>query len=274
MIPAPPRSAQSRRLTPLRSRLPRAAYLRDLLRELVGRELKLRYKRSALGIAWSLLVPLAQLLVFVFLSRSVLRLDIPHYPLFVFTGLLAWSWFQSSLLLATSAVTDNRTLIRRPGFPAAVLPAVTVLTGLIHYLLALPILLAFVLVTGVPLTPALLALPGLILLQFGLTLGLTYLLASLHVTFRDLQHLLGVVLTLLFYLTPVFYSPDNVPEQYRLLLHLNPLAYLLEAQRTVLIGGQWPSPAPLLVLAAISAGLLALGYAVFTRASDRFVEEL
>lgn len=219
-------------------------------------------------------MPLAQLLVFVFLSRAVLRLDIPNYPLFVFTGLLAWNWFQSSLLVGAGAVTDNRTLIRRPGFPAAVLPAVTVLTGLIHYLLALPVLLAFALVSGAPLTPALLALPGLILLQFGLTLGLTSLLASLHVTFRDLQHLLGVLLTLLFYLTPVFYSPDNVPAQYRTLLHLNPLASLLDAQRTVLIEGQWPPLAPLLWLAAVSVGLLALGHLVFTRTSERFVEEL
>lgn len=255
--------------------LPRAAYLIDLLRALVGRELKLRYKRSVLGIAWSLLVPLAQLLVFVFLSRAVLRLDIPNYPLFVFSGLLTWNWFQSSVLLATSSVTDNRTLVRRPGFPAAVLPAVTVMTGLIHYLLGLPVLLGFALATGIPLTlPLLATLPVLILLQFGLILGLAYLLASLQVTFRDLQHLLGVTLTLLFYLTPVFYSPGNVPAPYRALLDANPLAHLLGALRTVLIDGQWPQWLPLLGLGAAVLGLLALGHAVFTRASRRFVEEL
>lgn len=273
MTPARPR-LPAWALARLLARLPRAAYLRDLLRELVGRELKLRYKRSVLGIAWSLLVPLAQLLVFVFLSRAVLRLDIPHYPLFVFSGLLAWNWFQSSLLLATSSVTDNRTLIRRPGFPAAILPAVTVMTGLIHYLLALPVLLVFALITGVAFTPALLALPGLIALQFGLILALSYLLASLHVTFRDLQHLLGISLTLLFYLTPVFYSPDNIPAQYRAVLQANPLATLLGAQRRVLIDGAWPQWPPLLLLGAVTLGLLVLGHAVFTRASGRFVEDL
>lgn len=252
----------------------RAAYLRDLLRELVGRELKLRYKRSALGAAWSLLVPLAQLLVFVFLSRSVLQLEIPHYPVFVFTGLLSWNWFQSSLLLATGSVTDNRMLIRRPGFPAAILPAVTVMTGLIHYLLALPVLLVFAAVSGVPLTPALLAFPLIVALQFALTLGLAFLLASLHVTFRDLQHLLGILLTLLFYLTPVFYSPRNVPEQYHALFQLNPMATVLAALRRVLLEGQWPEWGHLLGLGALALAVLALGYAAFLRTSERFAEEL
>ena len=104
----------------------RLIYVRDLLRELVLRDLKLRYKRSALGIGWSLLNPLAQVLVFTFLFRVVVPLGIPDYHLFVFTGVLAWSWFQQSVVAATGAITDNRELIRQPGFPAAVLPAVTV----------------------------------------------------------------------------------------------------------------------------------------------------
>lgn len=252
----------------------RATYLRDLLRELVGRELKLRYKRSALGMAWSLLVPLAQLLVFVFLSRSVLRLDIPHYPVFVFVGLLGWNWFQSSLLLGTTAITDNRTLIRRPGFPAAVLPAVTVLTGLIHYLIALPVLFVFALLSGLPLTPALLAFPLIVALQFLLTLGLTYLLASVHVTFRDLQHGLGIILTLLFYLTPIFYSPANVPPQYHTLFQANPVAALLGAQRRILLEGRFPEWGLLLPVLVAALVVLALGYAIFTRSSQRFTEEL
>jgi len=100
-------------------------YIYDLLRALVVRDMKLRYKRSILGVAWSLLNPLIQMLVFVLLFRRVLQLDIPNYPSFVFTGVLAWSWFQSALSLAAGAITGNRELIRRPGFPAAILPVVT-----------------------------------------------------------------------------------------------------------------------------------------------------
>lgn len=259
-------------LTPVHSR--QATYLIDLLRELVGRELKLRYKRSVLGMVWSLLVPLAQLMVFVFLSRSVLKLDIPNYPLFVLVGLLGWNWFQSSLLLGTTVISDNRSLIRRPGFPAAILPAVTVVTSLIHYLLALPVMLVFAFISGVQPAPALLAFPVIIAVQFLFTLGLTYLLASLHVTFRDLQHLLGIILTLLFYLTPVFYSTQNVPPQYHAQYQANPVAHLLEAARRVLLDGQWPDWGALLLLGIGGAALLSGSLVLFIRSSERFAEEL
>ena len=96
----------------------------DLLYELVARDLKLRYKRSVLGVAWSLLNPLMQLLVFAFVFGTVLPLGIPDYVIFLFTGILAWNWFHSSLLTATSTIVDNRDLVKRPGFPAAILPAV------------------------------------------------------------------------------------------------------------------------------------------------------
>ena len=114
----------------------RVVYVRDLLHVLVARDMKLRYKRSILGVAWSLLNPLAQALVFSFVFVSVLPLNIPDYPLFLLAGLLAWNWFNSSLMLATGAIVDNRELIRRPGFPAAILPVVTVASDLIHFLIA------------------------------------------------------------------------------------------------------------------------------------------
>lgn len=249
-------------------------YRRDLLRELVGRDLKLRYKRSVLGMAWALINPLMQLVIFTFLFRKVVRLDIPHYSSYVFSAVLAWNWFQTSLYMGAGAIVDNRDLIRRPGFPAAVLPAVTISTNLIHYLLALPVLLAFMWLDQVPLTAALLALPPLILIQFALTLGLVYIIATCHVTFRDTQHLLGVALMLLFYLTPIFYLASSVPSQYRLLYQINPMVHLIDAYRALLVRGELPSPGPVLALCALSAGLLAVGYGLFTRTSYRFVEEL
>lgn len=251
-----------------------AVYLRDLLRELVSREMKLRYKRSVLGIAWSLLNPLAQLLVFRFLFRMVLPLNIPNYSLFLFTGVLAWSWFQSSLHVATGAITNNRELIRRPGFPVGILPAVTVTTHLVHFLLALPILLLFVAISG-RLDPTLLpALPVLIALQFALTLGLAYLVATFHVTFHDTQYLLGVLLMLLFYLTPVFYDGSSIPARYQPLYRLNPMLHLIDGYRAILLRGELPDAFSILALAVLAVGLLLLGRRVFTQASYRFAEEL
>ena len=134
----------------LGARLPgrRLIYMRDLLRELVGRDMKLRYKRSVLGIAWTLLNPLTQLLVFLFVFNLLLPLNIPHYSSFLFAGILVWNWFQGSLNQSTGAIVDNRELLRRPGFSAAILPIVTVTSHLIHFLLALPVLLLFLMLEG------------------------------------------------------------------------------------------------------------------------------
>jgi lipopolysaccharide transport system permease protein len=252
----------------------RLIHLRDLSYELVVRDMKIRYKRSVLGIVWSLLNPLFQMLVFMFLSRRVFSLEIPNYPSFVFTGVLSWNWFQAAVLATASAIIGNRELARRPGFPVAILPVVTVTTNLIHFLLALPVPLLFLLVRGGKLTSTILALPLVIALQFLLILGLGYLAATANVTFRDTQHLLGVFFMLLFYLTPVFYDANAVPARYQILYRLNPMFHLITAYRAILIQGELPDFRALLPLTAFVGVLLWLGHSVFQRASYRFVEEL
>ena len=247
---------------------------RDLLRELVARDLKLRYKRSVLGIAWSLITPLLQLLVFYFLFQVILSLDINRYSSYTLTGLLVWSWFQTSLLQSASAITGNRELIRRPGFPASVLPVVTVTTNFIHFLLALPILLIALWIDGSSLGLSVASLPILMAVQFALTLGLAYLVAGANVVFADTEHLLGVLLMLFFFLTPIFYDASAVPERFQPFYLLNPLAQLLALYRTALVTGSSLRWASVLALAVLSAILLPVGYKFFVRVSYRFVDEL
>jgi lipopolysaccharide transport system permease protein len=249
-------------------------YMIDLLRELILRDMKLRYKRSLLGIAWSLLNPLAQLLVLSLIFSLVLPLNIPNYASFLFTGLLAWNWFQTSLYAATGAIVDNRELIRRPGFSPTILPIVTVATNFIHYLLALPILLFFLVINGVSLNAAGLVLPVVFAVQFLFTLSLSYLVATLHVTFRDTQYLLGIILLLGFYLSPVFYDVSSIPDRFQVIYHLNPMVILIDAYRQVLLHGQLPGGLELLALSLVSAGLLWISYRIFIRASAQFAEEL
>lgn len=252
------------------------AHRRDLLRELVARDMKVRYKRTLLGAAWSLLNPLAQVLVFSFLFSKVVTLDQPHYPSFVFCGLLAWAWFQSSLLLGAEVFTLNRELIRRPGFSPAVLPVVRVTSDLVHFLLALPLLFVFLTVRGpgLPHGAALALLPLVIALQYLLSLALVFLFATLHVAFRDTQYLLGVSLTLLFYLTPVFYDLRMVPAEYVPLYRFNPMAVLVDAYRAILLRGAAPDVGALAQTALVIAALFALGFACFSRARWHFWEEL
>lgn len=252
----------------------RLPYLYDLLRELVARDMKLLYKRSFLGVAWTLINPLLQLMVFAFVFQLVLPISIDHYSSFVFTGLLVWTWFQNSLFQATGVIIGNRALVRQPGFPNAILPVVITTTGLIHFLLALPVLIVFLLIDGIELKPVVLFLPILQALQFAFTVSLAYVLAALNVTFRDTQHTLGVLLQLFFYLTPIFYDIQNVPTDYQSLYFLNPMVPIVTAYRAILIQGMPPNWFPLLVIALVIVVCLPIGLYYFRRQSDRFVEEL
>jgi lipopolysaccharide transport system permease protein len=235
--------------------------------------MKLRYKRSMLGIAWSLVAPLSQALVLLFVFGTVLPLEIPNYAVFLLTGILPWTWFHVSLLDGSLAVVSNRDLIQVPRFPVALLPIVSVTAHLIHFLLALPILLSMLHFCGFPLRITILAVPAVIVVQFLLTVGMASMLAALHVVFDDTRHLLSITLMLCFYVTPVFYDATSIPERYRMAYQLNPMAHLLRAYRGSLMNGQWPS-LWLLPLGIASLGLSALALRILVRAHHRFVEEL
>jgi lipopolysaccharide transport system permease protein len=249
-------------------------HVRDLLRELIARDIKLRYRGSLLGIAWTLLNPLAELLVLLFVFSSVLGVNIPNFGAYLFTGLLVYGWFQTSLNFATGAIVGNRELVRRPGVPSVILPIVTVASNLVHFVLSLPILFGLLIVSGIHLTSAVLALPLLMAIQFVFITGLAYPVATIHVWFRDTQHVLRVALQLLFYLTPIFYEAGSVPLPLQPFYRLNPMAHLIDAYRDVLLRGEYPKPASLLFLTLVSSVLLLVGVVWFRQASDRFADEL
>ena len=252
----------------------RLIHAHDLLRELVARDMKVRYKRSALGFAWSMLNPLLHLLVLYFIFGLVLTNRLPRYPSFLFSGVLVYTWFQSSLSQATTAITGNRELLRRPGFPVPILPVVTVLTNLIHFLLSLPILVLVLILEGSALNATVLVLPMLIALQFVLTLGLAYLAASVNVIFRDTEYLLNVLLRLFFFLTPIFYQAEVIPTRFQPFYRLNPLVPLLEAYRSVFIDTILPDWSSLILPTVLALLCLYVGHWNFMRVNYRFVEEL
>ena len=252
----------------------RLMHVRDVLRELIARDVKLRYRGSYFGMAWTLLNPITELAVLLFVFGSVLPLNIPNYAAFLFTGLLVYTWFQSSLVFATVAVVSNRDLIRRPNVPLSVLPIVSVASTLLHFLLSLPVLFVLLLVTGVHITAAVLALPLLVMVQFILILALAYPLAAVHVWFRDTQYFLKIALQLLFFLTPVFYESKTIPERFRYLYRFNPMVGIVDGYRDVLVRGVVPPLGDWILLVAVSTVLLVISLAGFKRASRYFVDEL
>lgn len=253
---------------------PRLIYLRDLVRELVVREIKLMYKGSVLGIAWSLIYPLLLLLVFQLIFGLVFSPGVPHYASFVFIGILIWSWFQMSLIQSAGSILSSRDLIKHPGFPSQILPVVMVTTHMAYFLLALPILLVFLTFFGPGLGSAIVALPLIMVLQFVLTLSLAYLIATVCVFFRDTQQILNVVLQLVFFLSPVFYSVHIIPDIYQPLYQLNPMFHLLSSYRGILLKGEFPDFISTFIFGSFSTGLLYFSYRMFVRVNYRFAEEI
>lgn len=246
---------------------------RELVLHLAGRQLRSTHRRTALGWSWPLLVQLAQLAVLVFLFGRVLKLDIEHYPTFVFSGLVFWSWFQNGVVTAASAVTDQHSLVLEPRMPTGVLPLVTLAVTGFDLLIALPILLIMVELT-VGLAWSLAFLPVLLAIQAMLMAGLALMVAAAHVYVRDVKPLIGVGTLILFYLTPVFYTLEFVPEEYRAIFDVNILATLIEGYHAVFMEGTVPDLGPLAIVAGVAAAALAVGVGVFRRLRPGFVDEL
>jgi len=245
----------------------------DLVTHLVAREFRLRYRRALLGWLWAVGSPIARLAILTYVFTRVLPLDIPNYPVFVFTGLIAWAWFSSGISSATSSAIDRRDLLFRPNLSRAAIPVVSVLTDGFDYLAALPVLALFLILgDGIPLTA--LFLPVILGVQLLLTLGVGFALCSANVYLRDVRLFVDLVTLLGWYVTPVFYRGDAIPENYSFILTLNPMAHLLSAYRLILMKGQLPDSAHFLGLSAVCAVVFVLGYLIYRRTSPTFIDEL
>ena len=230
-----------------------------LVWHLVKRDFNLRHTGSALGVLWSLIVPVAQLSVLTFTFGSIIRVDIADYPAFVFSALLPWAWFASSLSGAGHLFFSHRDLIRRPAFPPGTLIVVNTLSHLITFLLSLPLLLVLLGWYGRAIVWNPFALLSLLFIQGVLTVGLSFMIATWNVFYRDIAQLVGIILSLLFFLTPIFYRPIANSE-YLTLLALNPMVPLINSYRSVLFEGTSPSWESLAQTGVLSLALCSLGY--------------
>jgi ABC-type polysaccharide/polyol phosphate export permease len=258
---------------------------RGLIQSLVARELKARYRGSVLGFFWSFVNPLLLLSVYSFVFVVVLpglhSQDIEPYSLFMFCGLLPWTWFSSSLLESTNSLIAGGNLIKKVLFPAEVLPIVSVLANMVHFLLGLPILAAFMVYFGrYPDAPGLGWFAVVVLVQLIFTLGLGLLLSALTVHYRDLKELLGNVLTLWFFSTPILYSMIEVtkPGQggvglTKRVLDLNPMTHVVVTYQEILFHHGPVGHAKWLLWTGAGAILVFVaGYWVFDRLRDSFAE--
>ena len=243
---------------------------RWLLYELVLRDVVLRYRGSMLGFLWTLLNPLLFMIIYTLVFSVYLRVGIPHYSVFLISGLLPWSWFFSSVQMGTSSIVDGRVYIGKTTFAPVILVLVPILSNLVNYILSLPILLAILLFYHLWIGVSVVTLPLLLVIQFILTFGILLILSTLNVFFRDLQQLVVVVLTLLFYVAPVFYPITSIPEHYRALALIDPVVPLIMGYQDIFYGNVFPSWGPILYSFVAACVLLFVGNKLFERFKDAF----
>ena len=232
------------------------------------------------GFVWSFVNPLLLLLIYSFVFTVVLPgvhpPELEPFALFMFCGILPWTWFSSSLMESSNVLVAGGNLIKKVLFPAEVLPIVSVLAGLVHFCLGLPILAAFLIYYRVPVTPTdLLWFPVIVAIQLLLTVGLALIVSSLTVHFRDVRDLLQNLLTLWFFATPIIYPISQVPPRVRQFLNLNPFTHLAVAYQEVLFTpGPFTQFNRLLAVGVMSILTFLFGYFVFDRLRDTLAEEV
>lgn len=245
---------------------------RQLIRELVIRELKARYRGSILGFLWSFLNPLLLLIVYVVAFKVIMRSDKEYYAVFLFTGLLPWIWFSSSILEGANSILNGGSYVTKALFPPEILPVTVALANLVHFLLSLPILIMFVLVYKLHLSYMIIYFPVIVIIQLVFLLGLVFILSTITVFFRDMQHIIGNVLTFWFFLSPIIYEVDMIPKEYRSYFVINPMTYIMQTYQNIFTEHNSIQWTPILIIAVISIILFFTGYAIFSHYKDEFPE--
>ena len=237
---------------------------RHLLWNIVAKDLKLKYQRSLLGFAWSLLNPLMMIGVYTLAFTYVMKLPTPRFALFILIGLLSWNFFAGAVASATDAVSGQGSLLRSVGFPRVVLPFSAVLLNLVQYLLSILVFFPIVLfVYRVAPTQQMLLFPVFLALQVMFITGLTLALSTAAAAFKDVKHLVEVGLSIGFWLTPIIYEPTMVPEQFREVALLAPMTSYIRAYQDIFYYGTWPDPAIWIVASVYAAGAFVCGLSVF-----------
>jgi len=245
----------------------------DLVVQLVRDEFQVRYRRALFGWLWAVAQPLLRLAVLSFVFTQLVPLGVPDYPVFLFSGLLVWSWFASGVVSVTASAVQRQDLLLRPGVTRLAGPLAAVLTDLLDLLAALPVLLVFLLLgPGIPWTALLL--PVLLLAVLALILGVGLLCCAVNVRLRDAQQVVSFGVLLGFYLTPVFYQVETLPENLQSLLALNPMTSAVVASRSLLLEGRLPELGTVTGIVLPAVVSLMAGLWVYDRTSRTFVDHL
>lgn len=245
-----------------------------LLYALVWRDLTIRYKRSFLGVLWTMLHPLLLMLIFSIVFSALLGQRVPRYPLYFLSAYLAWNFFAQTVVNAMLSVAWNGPLMKRVPVPPSVFTLSTTISGLVNLVLGILLLCGLMLATGVPLHGTMLFLPVSLALVGAFTFGVALALTAISVFLADVREMVQAALPALMYLTPIVYPIDIVPERFQWIIRFNPMFYLVDTMRLPIYEGMLPPWRTLGIAAAFSLAACVLGWIVFRHLAPKFHSQL
>lgn len=247
---------------------------RELLKTNVKKEIRGRYKNSILGVMWSFLNPLLQLAVYSIIFGALLAGGDKTYPIYICVALIPWTYFTTAITQASFTIIGNGDIIKKVYFPREILPISVVTSGAVNFIISTIIILAFVIFSGMGLSWYILLYPFVLLVQYILLLGIAFIVSSITVYFRDLEHIIGIILLAAFYGTPIIYKLEQLPANLQIIMKLNPMTHIINGYRDIFYYHQMPNIKVLGILLAISVLITVIGYFIFKKLQKGFAEQL
>lgn len=247
---------------------------RQLIFNLTSKDLKLKYKNSILGFLWSLLNPIMMLIVYTFAFKYIMGLRTENFPLFVLSGYLPWTFFQASIMGSTISIVANGNLVKKVYFPREIITISPILANFINFMITLSILFIGIIFARIPLGLPVLFLIIITPLLLIFTIGLGLIVASINVIYRDIQHFTEIIFMAWFYITPVVYSADMIPEGLSAIIYINPVTVYIESIRCVVLYNQFPNLLYISLMLFNAILFLIIGEIIFSKIEYRFAEEI
>ena len=247
---------------------------RELLKTSISKDIRGKYKNSVLGIIWSFLNPLLQIAVYAIVFPLIMKSSLPNYTVFLCCGLIPWNFFSAAISRTSFTMIENGNIIKKVYFPREILPISVTTSEAINFVISTIIILAFVLGYGMGISKFIIFYPIVLLVQYLLLTGISFIVSSVTVYFRDLQHFISIALQLLFYATPIVYAPDSIPVDFQWILQYNPMTYIINCYRDIFYYQQMPEFSSLAMVFVGSIVLCIVGYLIFNKLQKRFAEEI
>jgi lipopolysaccharide transport system permease protein len=247
---------------------------REMIYNLVKKDLRGRYKGSVLGFLWTFVNPLLQLIVYTLVFSTIMRINVDKFYMYLFIALIPWIFFTTSILGGTVSIIQNKDLIKKIYFPRIVIPISTVLATFMNMVFSMIVVIFTLFISGIGISYYILLLPVIMILEFFLVLGMVFLFSSLNVFFRDIEHILSIIMMIWFYMTPIVYTVEMIPEKYKPLFYLNPMTNIIIFYRDILFYKKMPSFGFMGGIFLYSIIMIVIGFLIFQKLQKNFVEEL